>query len=152
MLFKDYKRHLFFKKTIFFFTTYKDGNFQEENIIKYVKNLFRLEKLKNETIDTTIKDMKNLFRLEKGNKTIKDRIIINIRNLFEHGDIKDIFRFKKNNKIIKDRILRDIRNLFEHEEEENYYQPVTIILNMKVKVIEIKQYQLKNILIKLDPV
>ena len=76
-----------------------------------------MEKLKNETIDTTIKVMKNLFRIEKGNETIKDRIIINIRNLFEHGDIKDIFRFKKNNEIIKDRILRDIRNLFEHEEE-----------------------------------
>ena len=47
-------------------------------------------------------------------------------------------------------------NLFEHEEEENYYKPVRvvtvgviIILNVKVTVIEIKHYQLKNILIKL---
>ena len=29
---------------------------------------------------------------------------------------------------------------------------VTITLNTKVTVIEIKQYQLKNILIKLDPI
>ena len=39
---------------------------------------------------------------------------------------------------MNDRILRDIRNLFEHE-EGNYYKPVrvTIILNMKLKVIQI---------------
>ena len=30
---------------------------EEENIIKDARNLFRLEKLKKETIDTTIKDM-----------------------------------------------------------------------------------------------
>ena len=53
------------------------------------------------------------------------------------------------------RILRDIKNHFEHEEEENYYKPVrvtfgvTIILNKKVMVIEIKHYLLKNILTKL---
>ena len=38
---------------------------QEENIIKYVRNLFRLEKLKKETNDTTIKDIRNIFRLKK---------------------------------------------------------------------------------------
>ena len=55
-------------------------------------------------------------------------------------------------------MLRDIKNLFEHE-KENYYHPVTvnnfwsnitIMLNMKVRAIEIKHYQLKNILIKLN--
>ena len=30
---------------------------EEENIINDVRNLFRLEKLKEETIDTTIKDI-----------------------------------------------------------------------------------------------
>ena len=35
---------------------------EQENIIKDVRNLFRLEKLKKETIDTTIKDTKNLLR------------------------------------------------------------------------------------------
>ena len=49
-------------------------------------------------------------------------------------------------KTIKDIILRGIKNLFEHE-EENYYKPVrvnnfwvTIALNVKVTVIEIKHY------------
>ena len=48
---------------------------EEENIIKDVRNLFRLEKLKKETIDTTIKDIRNIFRLEKENEEIKDRIL-----------------------------------------------------------------------------
>ena len=36
-----------------------------EDIIKDVRNLFRLEKVKTETTDTTIKSIRNLFRLEK---------------------------------------------------------------------------------------
>ena len=36
---------------------------EEENIIKDARNLFRLEKIKQETADTTIKDRRNLFRL-----------------------------------------------------------------------------------------
>ena len=66
----------------------------EENLIKDLKNIFRLEKLKKERINTTIEGIRNLFRLEKENKEIKYII------------------------------LRDIRNLFEHEEEENYSEPV----------------------------
>ena len=64
-------------------------------------------------------------------------MIIDTRNLSEQGDIMNIFRFKTN-KEMNDRILRDIRNLFEHE-EENYFKPVrvTIILNMKLNVIQI---------------
>ena len=90
---------------------------EEENIIKDVRNLFRLEKLKKETIDTTIKNTKNIFRLEKENKVIKDRILKDIRNSF---------RLEKENKATKDIILRDIRNLFEYEEEENCYKPVRV--------------------------
>ena len=33
----------------------------KENMIKDVKNLFRLGKLKKQTIDTTVKDIKQLF-------------------------------------------------------------------------------------------
>ena len=69
-------------------------------------------------------------------------------------DIRNLFRLKKESEAIKDKIVRDIRNLLEHEEED-YYKPVrvinfwkTVIINMKVMVIEIKHYQLKNILIK----
>ena len=57
--------------------------FEEENIIKDIRNLFRLENLKKETIDTTIKDIKNLFKLEKQNKAIKDRIIRNIKTFLD---------------------------------------------------------------------
>ena len=70
-------------------------------------------------------------------------------------DIRNLFRLKKESEAIKDKIVRDIRNLLEHEEED-YYKPVrvinfwkTVIINVKVMVIEIKHYQLKNILIKL---
>ena len=58
---------------------------------------------------------------------------------------------------IKNRILKDIKNLLELEkEEENYYKPVTVnnlwgnkCNEYEVMVIEIKQYQFKNIIIKL---
>ena len=89
----------------------------KKKTIKYVRNLFRLEKLKKETIDTTIKDTRNLFRLEKENKAIKDRILRDIRN---------VFRLKKVNEAIKDKILRDIRNRFENEKEEDCYKPVRV--------------------------
>ena len=48
---------------------------EEEQIVKDVKNLFRLKKPKTETIDTTIKDIRSIFILEKENKTIKDRML-----------------------------------------------------------------------------
>ena len=48
---------------------------EEEQIVKDVKNLFRLKKPKMETIDTTIKDIRSIFILEKENKTIKDRML-----------------------------------------------------------------------------
>ena len=57
--------------------------FEEENIIKDIRNLFRLDNLKKETIDTTIKDIRNLFKLEKQNKAIKDRIIRDIKTLLD---------------------------------------------------------------------
>ena len=46
----------------------------EDNIIKDVRNLFRLKKTKKKTNKTTIKD---------------------IRNLFEHGNIRNLFRLRK---------------------------------------------------------
>ena len=45
---------------------------REENIIKDVGNLFRLNKLKKETNDTSITGIRNLFRVKKENKVIKD--------------------------------------------------------------------------------
>ena len=73
----------YFLKNIFF-TTYneplkfeEDKN-MEENIIKDVRNLFRLKK---EINVTAIKE----------NKVIKDRILRDIRNIFEHEE-EDYFK------------------------------------------------------------
>ena len=48
----------------------KSLNLEEENIVKYVRNLFTLEK--NEEIkDRIFSDIRNLFILKKENKTMK---------------------------------------------------------------------------------
>ena len=54
-----------------------------EEVIKYIGNLFRLNKKTNFTAS---KDIRNLFQLEKEKqlKAIKDRILWDIKNLFEH--------------------------------------------------------------------
>ena len=78
----------------------------EENIVKYVRNIFRLNKLEKET-NATIKGIRNLFRIKKQNKGIKDRIIRDIRDIFEHEE---------------DNYYKPVW--------------VTIILNITVKVIE----------------
>ena len=103
----------FLKETTFFFKTYtvKNSSLEEdenikENIIKDVRNHFKLKKIKKETNDTAAQDIRNLFRLKKENKVIKDRILRDIRNLFDHGDTRNIFTVKKNNKAIKDRIIK----------------------------------------------
>ena len=58
-----------------------------ENIIKDIRNLFRLKKkIKKEANDSTIKGERNIFRLKNKNKTIKGRIIRDIRNAFEHEE------------------------------------------------------------------
>ena len=60
----------------------ENTSLEGENIVKDVRGLFRLEKLKKETINTTIKCTWNLFRLEKENDEIIDRILRYIRNAF----------------------------------------------------------------------
>ena len=62
---------------------------EEENIIKDIKNLFRLKKELNYT---AIKDTKNLFRLEKETKAIKDRILRDIKNLFDHEEEENHYK------------------------------------------------------------
>ena len=98
---------------------------EEQKIIKDIRNLFRLKKEPN---CTEIKYIRNLFRLEKKLKQLK----------IEQLEILKIFlSMKKKKKIIIN-------------QQELVIFAVTIILNMKVMVMEIKHYQLKNILIKLD--
>ena len=47
----------------------------EENVIKDVRNLFRLKKIKKETNDAAIKGIRNFFKLKKDNKVIKGKIL-----------------------------------------------------------------------------
>ena len=55
----------------------------EENIIKDVRNLFKLSKLGKKANDATIKQIINLFRLKKEHKVIKKGSIIrDVWNLF----------------------------------------------------------------------
>ena len=92
----------------------ESSSLEEEKIIKDIRNLFRLEKLKKETIDIAIKGIRNLFRTEKENKGIKYRITRDIRN---------VFRLEKK-KGIKEKIVRIIRNFFEYGEEDYYKQVI----------------------------
>ena len=71
---------------------------------------------------------------------------------------KRLNKFLNQKKIIKQskkKQLKIVRPFYEHQEEK-YYEPVNnifgiaIIQNMRVMVIEIKTYQSKNILIKLN--
>ena len=54
---------------------------EEENIIKDIRNIFRLKKEHNLT---ATKGIRNLFRQDKETKAIKDRILRDIMNIFEH--------------------------------------------------------------------
>ena len=71
-IFKKYDRLLFFKEINFFHNIIMETlSFQEENIIK---------------------DIRNLFRLEKETKVIKDRIIRDIKKLFEHEEEENYYK------------------------------------------------------------
>ena len=81
-----------FFSNFFFFLNYimiENSRPQEENIIKDIRNLFRLKKEPNYA---AIKDVRNLFRLEKEAKAIKDRILKNIKNLFEHEKEENFYK------------------------------------------------------------
>ena len=56
---------------------------EEENIIKDIRNLFRV---KTELNDTAIKDVRNLFRLKKEAKGIKDIVLRNVQKYKSNRD------------------------------------------------------------------
>ena len=124
MFFKKYNRLLFFKNNLIYsqLIMMESSSLEEKNIIKVVRNVFRLKK---ELDDITIKGIRNFFRLEKEIKVMKYRIIRDIKNLFQHEE-EDYY------KLVKVVIFG-----------------VKVMLNMKVKAIE-KHYQLKNVLMKLN--
>ena len=68
--FKKYNGPLFFNKIIFFskYIIMESLSLVEENIIKDIRNLFRLKKAQNYT---AVKDKRNIFRLKKDIKGIK---------------------------------------------------------------------------------
>ena len=74
----------------------------ENNIIKDIRNLFRL---KNEINDTATKYMRNLFRLKKENEGIKNRANRDIGKLSEHEEEENYYKllrvghFRSNNYI-----------------------------------------------------
>ena len=61
----------------------KSLRFDKENVIKDLRNFFRLQKEQNYT---EIKDITNLFRLDKETKAIKDRILRDIKIFLEHEE------------------------------------------------------------------
>ena len=69
---------------------------------------------------------------------------------------KKFIWIKKEKKGIEDEVIRDIRSSFELENDGfwNWQEPVSLIVtitcNMNVVAIEVKSYQSKNILIKLN--
>ena len=54
------------------------SEFEKDNIIKVIKNIFRL---KIEMDDGTVKSISNLFKKNEENEAIKDRIIRDIKTL-----------------------------------------------------------------------
>ena len=70
-----------------------------KNIIKDVRNLFKLENLQKEITDAAIKDIKNSLYIRKRKKATKMK--------------------KLEKKTIKNILLRDIRNISEKEEKED---------------------------------
>ena len=69
----------------------KSLSLEEENIIKDIRNLFRLKKELNYT---AIKDIRKLLKPEKETKAIKDRILRDIKNLFEHEEEENYYKSK----------------------------------------------------------
>ena len=62
---------------------------KEENIIKDIRNLFRLKKEPNYT---AIKYIRNLFGQKKETKAIKEKMLRNIKNLFEHKEEQNYYK------------------------------------------------------------
>ena len=107
-----------------------------------------------------IKNHMNYFQDNILERLFSEKLIFSTANNNENvleKKIKRDFQTKKEIKGIEYVILRYTKNLVEHEEEKNYSKLVRInvfqetnILDIKLMVMQIKDNQLKNILIKLD--
>ena len=66
----------------------ESSRLEEGNIIKYTRNLFRLENIKKDTIDTIIKDIGNLFSVR--NKPLSLEEYFNQIRLYLKDIIKNL--------------------------------------------------------------
>ena len=66
----------------------ESSSLEEGNIIKYTRNLFRLENIKKDTIDTIIKDIGNLFSVR--NKPLSLEEYFNQIRLYLKDIIKNL--------------------------------------------------------------
>ena len=107
----------------------------EGNIIKDIRNLFRLKRELNYIAN---KDIINLFRLEKVTKAIKDRILRDITNIFEHEEEENYYKPAKVNNFWSNNYIEyesngDINKTLSVEENLNKIRPYLkdIINNLK---------------------
>ena len=73
----DFYLFIFFSK----YLTMESLSPEEENLIKDMRNIFRLKKEQNYI---AVKHVRNIFRLKKEIKGIKDIVLSNIKNLFQY--------------------------------------------------------------------
>ena len=66
----------------------ESSSLEEGNILKYTRNLFRLENIKKDTIDTIIKDIGNLFSVR--NKPLSLEEYFNQIRLYLKDIIKNL--------------------------------------------------------------
>ena len=114
---------------------------EEENIIKDIRYLFRLNK--KELNYTAIKDIRNLFRKEKETKAIKGRILRDIKNLSEHEEQEEnyynpkrVSNFCSSNYIEYERIGEKTDKTLSVEEHLNKIKPC-----LKDIINDLKKYE-----------
>ena len=123
----------------------KEDKNRVENIIKDIRNIFRLKKLKKEINDATIKCIRNIFRLKNENKTIKGRIIRDIMNLFEHKE-GDYYKLVKLNNFQTNNFIeyksKGNRKTISLEEYVNKIRPHLKYIVNKLKKTDVWNIQL----------
>ena len=115
---------------------------KEENLIKYIRNIFRL---KNKELNyTAIKDIRNPFRQKKKEtKAIKDRTLRDIKNLFEDEEEKEDYYkpVRVNNFWSNNRKKKTEKKLEPHKKVcENKNFTNVIMPSEDIKMLEFNQY------------
>ena len=114
------------------------------------KDIFSKLKIKQIKRQLYIKESKNLSAKKKKQKRLKKNLLVleeHLSNLKKYHDYDDT----------EHKGIRDVRSFFDLPIDKDYYKPIiandtfssnyAIILNMKVKEIKTKLYQMKHIFI-----